>query len=135
MSATTSAGLDTVRRFYELVAAGRIDEVRLLLHEDLVIREPRDLPYGGDYHGRAGYDDIMGQIVSLAEIAVAESDPVQFLDSGNPVVVHFTGRFTSRATGKVAETRIVELFTVRDGQIVELDVFYKEPSRVTDALA
>jgi hypothetical protein len=43
--------------------------------------------------------------------------------------------FTSRASGKSVEMRLVEVYTVRNGLIVELDVYYKDPSAVAALLA
>jgi ketosteroid isomerase-like protein len=43
--------------------------------------------------------------------------------------------FTARASGKGVEMALVEVYTVRDGLIVELDVYYKDPSAVAALLA
>lgn len=134
MDTTTTEGpLATVNRFYELIPAGRLDEVAALLHDDLVIREPAGLPYGGDYHGPAGFADIMGRIVAALEIGVA--GPVDVREAGDCVLVRFVGRFASRSSGASVETDIVELFTVHDSKITELDVYYKDPGAVAALVA
>jgi len=42
--------------------------------------------------------------------------------------------FTARTSGESVEMDLVELYKVRDGQIVELDVYYKDPSAVASLL-
>jgi ketosteroid isomerase-like protein len=59
---------------------------------------------------------------------------VQSLSEGDTVAVRFRLAFTSGATGKSVEMGMVEVYTVRDGLIVELHVYYKDPSAVTALL-
>jgi uncharacterized protein len=44
-------------------------------------------------------------------------------------------KFTSRGSGRSAEVGLVEIYTVRDGLIAELDVYYKDPSAVAAPIA
>jgi uncharacterized protein len=53
----------------------------------------------------------------------------------NAVAAGFLLTFTSRASGKSVELGLVEIYTVRDGQITELDVYNKDPAAVTALLA
>jgi len=39
-------------------------------------------------------------------------------------VVHWRGVFRGRASGRTAETDVLDLFEIRDGKIVSLDSFY-----------
>jgi hypothetical protein len=55
---------------------------------------------------------------------------MQFFDAGDFVVVKATGRFTSHASGQSAVTELVELFTVRDGKLIDMDIYYKDPGAV-----
>ena len=43
--------------------------------------------------------------------------------------------FASRVSGRSVQMGLVEIYTVRDGLIVELDVYYKDPAAVTALLA
>jgi hypothetical protein len=129
MSATaTSGGATVVRRFYELLGHGDVDGATALMHPELVIHEPAGLPYGGEYHGPAGFREITAAM--LEEFETEPLGEVTCLDSAGPIVVQLVGRFTSRATGRSANMDVVELFTVRDGQIVDLDVYYRDPGAV-----
>jgi ketosteroid isomerase-like protein len=128
MSTTTQGGVATVRRFYDLVGAGDLEAATALMHDDLVIREPPGLPFGGEYHGPAGFLDLMGRINEQFEPSLAA--PVEYLDASDPVVIRLVGRFASRASGESVEMDIVELFHVRDDQIAVLDVYYKDPGAI-----
>jgi len=60
--------------------------------------------------------------------------PVELFPSGDRVAARFTLRLVSHATGKAVDMPLVEIFTVRDGRIVELEVFYSDTARMTAAL-
>jgi hypothetical protein len=113
------------------VAEGRLQEACAVLHEDLIIRVPAGLPYSGDYHGPDGFLEDMARIIELYEPKPLRVD---YLTASNPVVLKILGRFTARASGRTLDTDIVELFTVRDGKIAELDIYYKDPAAVTALL-
>ncbi len=51
------------------------------------------------------------------------------------IVSRFRLTFTACASGRTTEMSLVELYRVSDGLIVELDVYYKDPSAVTALLA
>lgn len=122
----------TVRRFYDLFAAGNVAEAVALLHEDFVLREPPGLPYSGDHHGVRGFLELMGRIG--AELG-PELEQVDFLGSGTPVVVRIRCRFTSQATGRSVAADIVELYHVADERITEVEVLYRDPAAVASLFA
>ncbi|HEY2504059.1 MAG TPA: nuclear transport factor 2 family protein [Mycobacterium sp.] len=63
-------------------------------------------------------------------------DPaIQYLFADDTVAMRYRLKFTARASGKSVEMGLVEIYTVRDGLIVELDVYYKDPSAVPELLA
>jgi ketosteroid isomerase-like protein len=117
-----------VRRFLDLILEGKLEEALGCLHEDFVIRSPPELPYGGDHHGPAGFGEL---VAGLVAIAVPEQiGAPEIRDAGDCVVLRAPSRFTSHTTGESVEITVVELYFVRDGQIVEMDVYYKDPAAV-----
>lgn len=62
-------------------------------------------------------------------------DSFQYLLADDTVAIRGRLRLTSRASGQSVEMSLVEIYTVRDGLIVDLDVYYKDPSAVTALLA
>lgn len=131
MSDTTStSGVTVVRTFYEkLGAEDTFPEALGLLHEDFVVHSPRALPWGGEYRGQEGFIDLLTRITSMLD--VGNEVPMQFFDAGDCVVMKGMGRFTSHSSGQSAVVQIVELFTVRDGKLVDMDIYYKDPGAVT----
>lgn len=71
----------------------------------------------------------------MAVLELTPSPDMQYLVDDDNVVLYYRLTFTARASGKSVEMGVAEVLTVRDGLIVELDVYYKNPSAVTALLA
>jgi ketosteroid isomerase-like protein len=125
--------LAVVTRFGDAVSTGNLDEVRRLLDEDVVVHEAGGLPYSGDYHGPQGFIDLLTTMTEVFELTPGPIDRTPLDD--DTVVCRFRLRFTVRGSGRSVEMNLVELYRVRQGRIVDLDVYYKDPSAVTDLLA
>ena len=63
------------------------------------------------------------------------SPEMQYLAYDDKVVLYYRLTFTARASGESVEMSMADVFTVHEGLIVELDVFYKNPSAVEALLA
>jgi uncharacterized protein len=129
MSSAVAAGnLETVRRFYDSLQAGDMETATSLVHEDVVVDESNDLPYGGVYHGKAGLMELGGKLYArLAAVPAAENE---YISDDDKVVVLLKAKFTSHTTGKSLTSGVVEVATLRDGLIASLDVYYKAPGSV-----
>jgi uncharacterized protein len=122
-----------VAKFAKAIVEARLDDARLLLHDDFVTHEAGGLPYSGEYHGADGFFELLGKMNEGLELTLGHS--VQFLLADNTAAMRSRVTFTSRATGKSVEMGLVEVYTVRDGLIVDLDVYYKDPAAVTELSA
>jgi ketosteroid isomerase-like protein len=122
----------TVRAFNELLLSGRLDEACGLLADDLAVHEPPELPYGGEFRGPSGLLDLLGR-----EMAVVDAAPLttEYLDAGDRVVFMARARFAAKGTDRSVDVDLVEIHTVRDGRICDLDVYYKEPGAVAALVA
>jgi uncharacterized protein len=129
----SAEGLETVRRFGRALGDRDLAKVGGLLHRDLVVHAAGGLPYSGDYYGPQGFFELFA---AMTEVLDLRPGPLrtQSLDE-HTVVSRFRLRFVARASGKHAEMDLVEIYRVSDGQIVELDVYYKDPSAVAAVLA
>lgn len=123
-----TSGIDTVRSFYASLAEGRFADAFALVSADSVIREPADLPFGGDYHGTAGQAELLQKIGAVIDLGIVSST---ICDAGTTFAVKLLARFTPRQGGDPLDLEILELITVRAGQIVEIDVYHKTPSAVS----
>jgi ketosteroid isomerase-like protein len=128
MTARTEDCRAIVVKFVDAFGDQRLDEALSLLHDDFVVHAAGDVPYSGDYRGAAGFLDLITKMSEVLELT--PSPEMQFLADGDKVVLHYRLTFTGRASGESVEMSMAEVFTVRDGLIVELDVFYKNPSAV-----
>lgn len=128
----TDDAQSVVGRFVTAVAEERVDDARQLLHPELVVCETGGLPHSGEYHGPQGFFDAMAKMNELWDVHLTRL--VQTLADDNTVAVRFCLRFTARATAKSVEVGMVEVYTIRDELIAELDVFCKDPSSVAALL-
>jgi uncharacterized protein len=132
-SDTAKRTLATVRRFMAATGVERRNERRSLLHDDFVVHEAEGLPFSGDYHGSEGFFELLKRMNDVLELRAGPvtTDPL----GDDAVAARFRLTFTSRASGKSVEMGLVEIYTVRHGRIVELDVYYKDPAAVAALLA
>ena len=121
-----------VERFVDAFGDGRLDDALSLLHDDFVVHAAGGVPYSGDYQGAAGFRDLITKIFEVVDLT--PSPEMQYLVDGDKVVLYYRLTFTARASTKSIEMRVAEVLSVRDGQIAELDVFYKDPSAVVALL-
>ena len=130
---TAERSLATVRRFMAATGTERRNERRSLLHDDFVVHEAGGLPFSGDYHGWQGFLELLNRMNDVLELTVGPitTDPL----GDGAVAARFRLTFISRASGKSVEMGLVEIYTVRDGRIAELDVYYKDPAAVAAILA
>ena len=130
---TAENSVATVRRFMAATGAERRNERRNLLHDDFVVHEAGGLPFSGDYHGSQGFFELLNRMNDVLELTVGPitTDPL----GDGAVAARFRLTFISRASGKSVEMGLVEIYTVRDGRIAELDVYYKDPAAVAAILA
>jgi ketosteroid isomerase-like protein len=126
--AVAEDGIAVAREFYGHIGAGEFEDAKKLLAPDFVVHEPRELPYGGEYHGFEGFLDLLNHLTAVAAIEPVSTP--EYLPAGDVVMVKMIGRFTSPSTGRSVETGVLELVSFREGLIAELDVFYKDPGAV-----
>jgi uncharacterized protein len=132
MTTTADTSVATVRRFMNAVGTGQLDEARGLLSEDAVIDEAGGMPFSGVYRGPQGFVDLLTRMSTLLELVPEPFNERALTD--DTVVCRYRAMFTSRQSGKTAAMGLVEVFTVKDGRIVEIDVYYKDPSAIASLL-
>jgi len=99
-----------------------------LVADDFVAHEPVSLPYGGEHHGADGFRKLLGAINRLFLLEVKD---LHVRGCGDIAFADVDMRFTSQANGQVLDTRVVELYTIRDGKIAGLHVFYQDTKAMT----
>ncbi|MBW0019027.1 MAG: nuclear transport factor 2 family protein [Mycobacterium sp.] len=121
-----------VGEFMKAIAEERFDEAGALLHDDFVVHEAGGMPFSGEYHGPQGFFDLYAKMNEGLELTPGEA--IQYLLAEDTVAMRFRLKFTARASGSSLEMNLVEVYTVRGGLIVDLDVYYKDPLAITELL-
>ncbi|HSS23451.1 MAG TPA: nuclear transport factor 2 family protein [Mycobacterium sp.] len=123
----------TVGRFVQAIVEERLDDAHSLLHDEFVAYEAGGVPYSGEYRGPQGFFELLAKMNEALELTLGPTP--KYLLAGDTVAVHSRLKFTARASGESVDMSLVEIYTVRDGLIVQLDVYYKDPSAVAALLA
>lgn len=125
-----SINAETLDRFMTLVLdAADIESALKLLHPNVVVHEPENVPYPGDFKGPNGFASLLGHVFASAELAIHDRE---LLDAGDTVVARFSGTMTSHVTGKSMPLAIIEIYRFTDGLISDVDVFYKDTKAIVD---
>jgi ketosteroid isomerase-like protein len=128
------------RAFTSQESAVTESALRTLFADEIVIREPESLPWGGVYHGIESAVSMAAAIATPQSPIVATELKVERLfeceadDVGTAHVVAFT-TFPWRGPKSTVSMCALEWFTVRDGKVREIQVFLWDTSAAVAALA
>jgi ketosteroid isomerase-like protein len=120
-----------VEQFEHAFVRGDMEEVLSLLADDIVVHDAASLPYGGDHRGHDGFLRLADAFNRVWEM----TSPLDltFLDAGERVVVLVRYDVVARATGRPLTLDHVEIYTVRDGKIADLDIYYRDTAAIAAA--
>jgi uncharacterized protein len=118
-----------VAKFTAGLEAGDIDGCLDLLDDQIVFSEAASLPFGGDYAGQDGFRQLLRNVSRDFRVRL---DPPEISDGGPFVAVRVHGTMTSRLTRRSLPMQCVDLYQLRDGKIIRVDVFYQDPSAVSE---
>lgn len=128
---------ELVGRMLRAVEDRDLDALLATYHPDIVIRDPASLPTGGVYHGHPGAAEhgaaYVGAWDPLQDADEKELEEVVF-GAGNRVV----GLWRQKATapnGQKLDLPAISLATVRDGRVIELEMFHFDTAAIVDFLA
>ncbi|WP_244305588.1 nuclear transport factor 2 family protein [Kitasatospora cheerisanensis] len=133
--------LAVLQKFYAAeaayIAAGGLgkasfDGLAACLAPEVVMYQAPGLPYGGTWRGPRGIEEFMAAMSEAWQsLDFLEQ---RFVLDGDVVVVMNRGRLRARATGRVLDTSVMQLITVKDGLITEIHPFYWDTIAVAEAL-
>ena len=107
-----------VESVYKNIKAQEFDKVVGLIDPQVKISEPMFLPYGGDYQGLEGFNDLLPKILQFIDVFSIEVDTI--IADGENVVALLRAPSASGET----ELQFAEHFVVRDGKIVSIKLFF-----------
>ncbi|MBV9241926.1 MAG: nuclear transport factor 2 family protein [Acidobacteria bacterium] len=116
--------IDVVKSAYACFNRGDIAGVLDLLTDDVNWRTPDvdGAPFYGQKHGKAGAMEFFQGLGASEEPSAFEQ--YEFASTGDTVFVLGRWAATVRATGKHWDTRLVHVFTVRDGKIASFEEIF-----------
>ena len=122
---------DVIERFYAaegayMNAGGGADAsfagLAATLDPEVVLRQSPDLPWGGEFHGHAGYEDWARQMRrAFDQLDVKDA---RFFTDGDTVVITCRLLTRSRVSGETLDLPMTQVVRVRGGRIVEFRPFY-----------
>jgi ketosteroid isomerase-like protein len=124
---------EAVDALFEGMRAGDLGHVMSAIHPEVEVHEADSVPfYPGTFRGSEAFRrDLLGSMLGNYELAI---NSLTRLDGGDGRVVGLLDlTFTSRATQGSLRTTIVEIYTVQDGQIRHIDVYYKDTAAMVAA--
>ena len=123
---------DVIERFYAAEAAymnaGGADagasfaDMAATLDPGVVLHHSPDLPWGGEFHGHAGYEDWARQMSRAFDRLDVED--ARFFTDGDTVVTTCRLVTRSRASGETLDLPMAQLVRVQGDRIVEFRPFY-----------
>lgn len=130
---TQRSALETVELLVHYMSTKEYESAGALFDPNIVIVEPDSVPYySGTHRGLdAVQRDLFGPMLSNYDLTVNEGTKAH--DAGDVILGALDLTFTSRATGVSLRHNVIELYTVTDGLITHVDVYYKDPAAMAAA--
>ncbi len=122
-----------IERFENSYLAGDIDDVLSILSDDIVVYEPTSVPYAGEHRGKDAFLGLQQQFVAVWDLP--DGVELEILPAGERrVLVLVDGTVVAKATGRRYRLRIAEVYTVADGLIASIEVFYFDTDELARAI-
>jgi ketosteroid isomerase-like protein len=120
-----------VRTMLDNGLAGRWDVVKPYVSDNLVLRVPKGLPFGGDQHGWEGYMQALKNLSEFfTDIKIGKTD---LAPCGDKVIVisSLAGRIAKN--GNPVSFPLTEIWEVKNGQVVDILAFFYDTKAICDA--
>lgn len=124
--------VEVVRKFLSALRARDMSACASLTTDDFVVSEPASLPYGGEWTGIQGLTDMLSAVGRSYRIDLDAPELHGFDES---VLVRVSGTITARESGRQMRLDALDLYQLRNGAILSLNVYYKDAVAVVDLLA
>ena len=103
------------------LAVKTLGPVAATLHPQIVMIQADSLPFGGQWHGREGFERWM-QAFGEAWSSASATD-LRFFEHDDTVVVVAQMEVTARASGQSFRAPICHVVRIRDGLLMEFQMF------------
>lgn len=130
--------VETIRSLFRGVEERDLETYLAVGHPEVVIREPGSLPYGGEYRGLEGLrGHAEGWMRTWAPLQPGDERTLDaaFIDAGDSVVARWKLRARAPDGDKALDMPMVGIYELRDGKLVEAQMFYSDTAAVLRFLA
>jgi ketosteroid isomerase-like protein len=121
--------VDVIEAAWSAFGKGDLDRATSIAGPEADIRIPESLPFGGRYHGPEGFRDYIEKLLGMFDDFKASPEKVLSADDEHVVVV---ANVTGRAKGDRFEARSAWVYRLRDGSVIEAELF-TDTAAVRDA--
>jgi ketosteroid isomerase-like protein len=102
-------------------------------HPDVVVHEPKSLPYAGDWRGLDGIGALFREMREVwSNLAV---DDLEATRDGDTVFMTCTLHLTSRASGATITQPFAEVLRFKEERLIEGTPFYYDTAEIVAAIA
>jgi uncharacterized protein len=120
--AQQSRNIEAVSDGVDAFRAGDVDAVLAVLHEDVEVHMPSDLPNAGTYRGHDEYRQWLGRWLEAWDAFDIEIDDIEPIGRTHVVAsAHQTAR--GRGSGIPVEMWITYMWDVRDGRAIAMHLY------------
>jgi ketosteroid isomerase-like protein len=121
---TGNPNLAIQEQFVTAVFAGDADTIKALCAPEFELHEGSGLPFAGTYRGALGFLDFLGVFNETFEIE--HLTPVRTYTTDDPdwLIGELNLRATLRATGKLFESSLLEMWHFKNGKVVSIKPHY-----------
>jgi uncharacterized protein len=131
--------LENTRRLFKAVEERDVAGVLAAYAPEIVIHDAVSLPYGGTHHGLEGAQQhIEGAAQTwnpFTPSSVQRQLDAVFLDSSEYVIVLWRLKGLDVSSGRTLDVPTVSVYKLRDGKIVESQMFYSDTAAIAQFLA
>ncbi len=116
--------LAVLERFVGAVFAGDGETLKSLCHPDFLLHEGSGLSFAGTYEGGEGFFQFLELFGATLDIERLETLRLYQAEDPDFVIAQMELRATTRDSGKLFESSLLELWQVRDGKVIEIKPHY-----------
>jgi len=130
--------VEAIRRLFKAVEERDLPGVLAAYDENIVIREAKSLPYGGEFHGHEG---AQRHALGAREVWENMQPPGErrlnatFLDAGDDYVIVLWRQRGVNSDGEKFDAPVVSVYKLRGSKIVESQMFHADTKALVQFLA
>jgi uncharacterized protein len=121
---TRNSNLAIQEQFVTAVFAGDTATIEALCAPEFELHEGSGLPFAGTYRGAQGFLEFLGLFNDTLDIEYLTPVRTYTTDDPDWLVGELNLRATLRATGKLFESSLMEMWQFRNGKVVAIKPHY-----------